>query len=84
VHNPQNLGAAATYLAPVVDCATEDYFLEDQQTREDLRKWQIPEVLFQSIPQPTKSVSEKLTRSSEEVEYQILNLGVCLRYLKIR
>jgi hypothetical protein len=68
----------------VVDCATEDCFREDQQTREDLRKWQVPEVLFQSIPQPTKSASEKPTRSSEEeVEYQILNSGVCLRYLKI-
>jgi hypothetical protein len=40
-------------------------------------------VLFRSIPQPTKSTSEKLTRSSEEAEYQISNSGVCLRYLKI-
>jgi hypothetical protein len=30
---------AATYSGSVVDCATEDYFQEDQQTREDLRKW---------------------------------------------
>jgi hypothetical protein len=49
-----------------VDCVTEDYFREDQQTREDLRKWQVPEVLFRSIPQPTKSTSKKPTRSSEE------------------
>jgi hypothetical protein len=30
--------AAATYLASVVDCATEDCFREDQQMREVLRK----------------------------------------------
>jgi hypothetical protein len=67
----------------VVDCATEDYFREDQQMREDPRKWQVPEVLFQSIPHLTKSASEKPTRSSEEdTEYQIPILGVSLRYLK--
>jgi hypothetical protein len=61
----------------VVDCATEDCFREDQQTREDPRKWQVPEVLFRSIPQPAKSASEKPTRSSEEeVEYQITNSRV--------
>jgi hypothetical protein len=85
VHNPHDLRAVATYSASVVDCATEDYFREDHQTREDSRKWQVPEVLFWSIPRPTKSASEKPTRSSEEeVEYQIPNSGVCLRYLKIR
>jgi hypothetical protein len=67
----------------MVDCATEDYFLEDQQMREDPKKWQVPEVLFRSIPQPTKSALKKPTRSSEEeAEYQIPNSGVCLRYLK--
>jgi hypothetical protein len=50
----------------MVDYATEDCFREDQQMREDLRKWQVPEVLFRSIPQPAKSASEKPTRSSEE------------------
>jgi hypothetical protein len=34
--------------------------------REDIRKWQVSEVLFRSIPQPTKSASENPTRSSEE------------------
>jgi hypothetical protein len=29
---------AATYLASAVDCATEDYFQKDQQTREEPRK----------------------------------------------
>jgi hypothetical protein len=38
VHNPHGLGAVATYSASMVDCTTEDYFREDQQTREDLRK----------------------------------------------
>jgi hypothetical protein len=41
-------------------------------------------VPFQSIPQPTKSTSEKPIRSSEEeAEYQISNSGMCLRYLSI-
>jgi hypothetical protein len=85
VHHPNNLRAAATYSASVVDCATEDYFREDQQTREDPWKWQVPEVLFRSIPQPAKLTSEKPTRSSEEeAKYQISNLGVCLRYLQTR
>jgi hypothetical protein len=69
----------------MLDCATENCFREDQQTREDPRKWHVLEVLFQSIPQPTKSVLEKPTRSSEEeAEYQIPNSSVRLRYLKIR
>jgi hypothetical protein len=72
--------AAATYSVSVVDCAIEDCLREDQQTREDPRKWQVPKVLFRSIPQPAKSASEKPTRSSkEEAEYQIPNSGVCLR-----
>jgi hypothetical protein len=69
----------------MVDCAVEDYLRLDQQTREDPRKWLVPEVHFQSIPQLAKSASEKATRSSkEEAEYQILNLSMYLRYLKIR
>jgi hypothetical protein len=85
VHNPYDLGAEATYSTSVVDWVTEDYFWEDQQTRDDPRKWQVLELLFQSIPQLTKSASEKPTRSSEEeAEYQIPNSRVCLRYLKIR
>jgi hypothetical protein len=75
--------AAATYSASVVDCVTEDCFREDQQMREDPRKWQVPEVLFRSIPHPAESASEKPTRSNEEeAEYQISNSRVCLRYLK--
>jgi hypothetical protein len=68
----------------MVDCATEDYFREDQQTREDLRKWQVSEVLFRSIPHPAKSASKKPTISGEEEpEYQISNSIVYFRYLKI-
>jgi hypothetical protein len=85
VHYPKNLRAAATYSTSVVDCVTEDCFREDQQMREDPRKWQVPEVLFRSISQPAKSALEKPTRSSEEeAKYQILNSRVCLRYLKTR
>jgi hypothetical protein len=73
----------AKYSVSVVDWATEDCFLEEQQTRDDLRKWQVPEVLFRSIPLPAKSASKKSVESSEEeAEYQIPN-WVCLRYQKI-
>jgi hypothetical protein len=41
VYYPKNLWVVATYSASVVDCATEDCFREDQQTRKDLRKWQV-------------------------------------------
>jgi hypothetical protein len=34
--------AAGTYSASVVDRATEDCFQEDQQIREDPKKWQVP------------------------------------------
>jgi hypothetical protein len=54
VHNTHNLGATATYSASVVDYVIKDYFREDQQTREDLIKWQVSEVFFRSIPQPVK------------------------------
>jgi hypothetical protein len=58
----------------MVDYTTEDCLRADQQTREDPKKLQVPEVLFRSIPQPVKSASENLTRSSkEEAEYQIPN-----------
>jgi hypothetical protein len=84
VHNPYDLGAVATYSTFMVDWAIEDCFREDHQIREDPRKWQVLEVLLQSIPQLTKSASEKPTKSSEEeAEYQIPNMIVCLRYLKI-
>jgi hypothetical protein len=76
--------AVATYSASVVDWAIEDCFWEDQQTRENLRKWQVPEMLFWSILLPAKLAFKKPTRSSEEeAEYQIQNSRVCLRYLKI-
>jgi hypothetical protein len=64
----------------VVDYTIEDYLQADQQIREDPRKRHVLEVLFRLIPQPTKSASEKSTRSSkEEAEYQIPNLKVYLR-----
>jgi hypothetical protein len=39
-----------------------------------MRKWQVPKVLFWSIPLLAKLASEKPTRSSEEeAEYEIPN-----------
>jgi hypothetical protein len=83
-YNSKDLGAAATYSVSIVDWVIEDYFQEDQQTRENSRKWQVPEELFRSIPLLAKLASKKPTRSNEEEEeYQIPNSRVCLRYLKI-
>jgi hypothetical protein len=42
----------ATYSASVVDYATKDCFQVDQQTIEDLRKWQVPEVLSDQSHNP--------------------------------
>jgi hypothetical protein len=50
--------AVAIYSTSVVNCAIKDCFWEDQQTREDPRKWQVTEVLFRSITEPAKSASE--------------------------
>ena len=43
---------AATYSASAVDKATEFYFLELQDTREQPRNWHVPVVLFLSTLQP--------------------------------
>jgi hypothetical protein len=50
----------------MVDYTTKDCLQANQHIREDPRKWQIPEVLFWSIPHPVKSASKNPIRSSEE------------------
>jgi hypothetical protein len=61
---------AATYSTSVVDWATLDYLQEDQDTKEDPKNWQVPEVDFLSNGQPAKSASEKPWSAKEEdVEY---------------
>jgi hypothetical protein len=42
-----------------VDWATFDYLREDQDTKEDPKNWQVPEVDFLSNRHPAKSASEK-------------------------
>jgi hypothetical protein len=49
----QQLGAA-TYLASVVDWATLDCLWEDQETSEEPKNWQVPEVDFLSTQHPAK------------------------------
>jgi hypothetical protein len=62
--------AAATYSASVVDWATLDYLREDQDTKEDPKNWQFPEVDFLSNRHPAKSASEKPWWAKEEdMEY---------------
>jgi hypothetical protein len=76
--------AAATYSTSIVDWATLDCLREDQDTKEDPKNWQIPEVNFLSNRHPAKSVSEKPWSAKEEdAEYQRPKSGVWRQYLKI-
>jgi hypothetical protein len=75
----------ATYFASVVDWATLDYLREDQDTKEDPKNWQVPEVDFLSNRHPTKSASKKPWSAKEEdAKYQRPKSGVWHKYLKIR
>src|SRR6266511_5097553 len=81
--NRIKLGGAAT--TSVVDWATLDCLREDQETSEEPKNWQVPEVDLRSKRHPAKSASEKPRRESEEAdEYQRPNSGVKRRYLIIR
>jgi hypothetical protein len=63
--------AAATYSASVVDWATLDCLREDQDTKEDSKNWQVPEVDFLSNRHPAKSAFEKPWSAKEEdAKYQ--------------
>jgi hypothetical protein len=77
--------AATTYLASVVDWATLDCLREDQETNEDPKNWQVPEVDFLWTRYPAKSASE-IPRSEreEDAEFQRPTSRVYRRYLKIR
>jgi hypothetical protein len=76
--------AAATYSASVVDWATLDCLREDQDTKEDPKNWQVPEVDFLSNRHPAKSTSEKPCSTKEEdVEYQRPKSGVWRKYLNM-
>jgi hypothetical protein len=60
-----------------VDCATLDCLREDQDTKEEAKNWQVPEVDFLSNRHPTKSASEKpLSAKEEDAEYQRPKSGV--------
>jgi hypothetical protein len=77
--------AAATYSASVVDCETLDCLQEDQDTKEEPKNWQVPEVDFLSNRHPAKSASEKPWSAKEEdAENQRPKSGVWRKYLKIR
>jgi hypothetical protein len=77
--------AAATYYASVVDWATFDCLREDQDTKEDPKNWQVPEVIFLSNQHSPKSASDKPWKAKEEdAEYQRPKSGVRRKYLKIR
>jgi hypothetical protein len=76
--------AAATNSASVVDWATLDYLREDQDTKEDPKNLQVPEVNFLSNRHPAKSASEKPRSANEEdTQYQRPKSRVWRKYLKI-
>jgi hypothetical protein len=76
--------AGATYSTSVVDWATLDCLREDQDTKEDPKNWQVPEVDFLSNQHPTKAASEKpWSAKQEDAEYQRPKSGVWRKYLKI-
>jgi hypothetical protein len=58
--------AATTYSTSVVDWATLDCLREDQNTKEDPKNWQVPEMDFLSNRHPAKSASEKPWSAKEE------------------
>jgi hypothetical protein len=75
--------AAATYSASVVDWATLDCLREDQDTKEEHKNWQVPEVDFLSNRHPAKSAFEKPWSAREEdAEYQRSKSGVWRKCLK--
>jgi hypothetical protein len=75
---------AATCSASVVAWATLDWLREDQDTKEEPKNWQVPEVDFLSNQHPTKCASEKPWSAKEEAaEYQRPKLGVWRKYLKM-
>jgi hypothetical protein len=75
---------AATYSASVVDWATVDCLREDQETSEEPKNWQVPEVDFLLTRHPAKSASEKpRSKREEDAEYQRPSSWVYWRYLKI-
>jgi hypothetical protein len=76
---------AVTYSTSVVDWATLDCLREDQDTKEDPKNWQVPEVDFLSNWHPAKSVSEiPWSAKEEDAEYQRPKSGVWHKYLNIR
>jgi hypothetical protein len=58
--------AAATYSALIVDWETLDYLREDQDTKEELKNWQVPEVDFLSNRHTVKSSSENPWRAKRK------------------
>jgi hypothetical protein len=68
-----------------VDWATLGCLREDQDTKEDPKNWEVPEVDFLSNRHPAKSASEKPWRAKEEdVEYQRPKSGVWHKYLNMQ
>ena len=72
------------YSTSVVDNATQDFFLQFQDTSELLKRWHVPLGLFLSSLRPSKSESEKPIKLKEvPLGYHKPTLVVPLRYLII-
>jgi hypothetical protein len=77
--------ATATYSASVVDWARLDCLREDQDTKEDPKNCQVPEVDFLSNRHLAKSAPEKpWSAKKEDAEYQRPKSGVWHQYLNMR
>jgi hypothetical protein len=77
--------ATTTYSASVVDWATLECLQEDQDTKEDPKNLQVPEVDFLSNRHPAQSTPEKPWSAKEDdAEYQRSKSGQWRKYLNIR
>jgi hypothetical protein len=87
MHYPKNLRATASSSYILNLCGrlcNRRLFVRKRANKRRSKKITYTKSVFWSISQPAKSASEKPTRSSdEEVEYEIPNSSVDLRYLKI-
>jgi hypothetical protein len=88
VCDPKQLGATISGSYILGFCGRLSYIdclREDQETRDELKNWHVPEVDFLSTRHPAKLTSENpRSQREEDVEYQRPSSGVYRRYLKIR
>jgi hypothetical protein len=84
-HVLSQLVQLAVWLVWGADFTSTDCLREDQDTKEDPKNWQVPEVDFLSNRHPAKSASENPWSAKEEnTEYQRTKSGVWRKYRNMR